>query len=584
MARAFLRTAPALLLMLTMILFPLLGCDGGKSPDDVAMTFNGTPITLGYFEMKWAKLAESDADFRPTPENIDSLRAEVQKIILNKEIIVAQAFKENYVEDEVYQTAKANHRDQKLIEFLRDKHINSRVPEFDEEAIKGHYQYVGITIETRHVDVDREETARELVAKIRSGEMTFHEAVLGHSTNQDRHSGGSLGTVAFGNNIKSVEDVLFHLEEGAMSDPIRTPYGWSFFIADKVTKNPPGEYGAVRSSIINRLKMRAMREFGAAHSERVMDKYGFKFDYDVAEIILELMPDDLTPSQMQSARATTVEKPILKFNEEQLKMALYELEGELYTLKAFSDEYDRLHALARPQKGNRLQGIYNWAHRNVINKLMPREARLENLDDEPLFQLTMKEFEEQACIGVVRRMLVDQPIVLSDDQIRTWYDDNPSYYTLKPQVRVIQMANIDEEQIQQAYERLLAGEDFHAVADKHSVVPEHQMLTQPFHPDSTLDPNNGAIAGIQRLENVGDFTRPFTSQGYWGLAKLHEKVPGRLMDFEEAREKASADLREITSNARLDSLLSVWRDGNEIEIFDKVINKAEVGVVGFLQP
>ena len=109
---------------------------------------------------------------------------------------------------------------------------------------------------------------RTIVFSPEGEEITFHEAALTHSTNPDRASGGSMGTVAFGNNIKAVEDELFNLEEGVVSDPIKTPYGWSFFIVDKIIENEPGEYGAVRASIINRLKMRAMRQLGAEHSKR----------------------------------------------------------------------------------------------------------------------------------------------------------------------------------------------------------------------------------------------------------------------------------------------------------------------------
>ena len=582
MARAFLRTAPALLLMLGTMLFSIAGCGNGSDPQAVVASFDGSPITLGYMEAKWAKLAESDGKFIPTPESIDSLRTAVLDVILKKEIIVAQAFKEKFVEDEVYQKAKKSQRDQKLIELLRDKNINSRVPEFSEEEVKDHYKYVGLSVEARHVDVDLEKQAKELVAKIRSGEMGFHEAALAYSTNPDRVSGGAMGNIGFGNNIKSVEDVLFNSEEGVVTDPIKTPYGWSFFIVDKINHSEPGEYGAVRASIVNRLKMRAMRELGAEHTKRVMDKYGFSFNWETAQVVLDKMPDDLTPSQMQDARSTTTEKPILKFSQEELRLPLYELEGKPYTLAEFSDEYDRLHPYARPQKGNRLQGIFNWANREVVNILMPREAQVDGLDREPLFMLAMKEFEEQACIGVVRRVLVDQPIVLSDTEVREWYDANPLFYTLKPQVRVYQMANTDEEQIQKAYERLLAGEDFHYVAREHSVVPEHQMLTQPFHPDSVADPGNLAIASIQRLENVGDFTPPFENQGYWGIAQLNEKIDGRLMDFEEAYEKATKDLREITSNARLDSLLGLWRQDHDIVIHDKVLKHAKMGELKFL--
>lgn len=573
MALATLRAFCALGLLLTVT---LAGC-GSKKPDDVVASVNEVPITVGYLEAKWAKLASTDADFKPTATNKDSLQQAVLDILINKELMVDKAKKEKFVEDAVYKEAYENQLNYRLIELLKNKQVVDKMPEFTEDDFLAHYKYVGLTVNARHIDMDTEDEAKQVVAALRKGEISFADAVLKHSTAQDRDRGGDLGPVKFGSNIKPVEDALFNMKEGEITDPIGTPYGWSIFIVDAVKDTKAEEYASVRESIKHRLEMRALRELGGKHAEDVLKKYGFKFNWDAAEVILRNMGDDLTPSQAAQARATTEEKPLLKFTPEELTMKLYELEGQPYTLAQFSDEYDRLHPFARPQKGNRLQGIYNYVQKEVVGITMPKEARAIGLDQDPELILAMKEFEEQSCIGAVRRVFVDRDLQVTEADVRKFYDENPRYYTLKPQVRCKQIITSEEAKIQDAWRRLQAGETFDAVGSDISIVFNRQWITDWFTPDSLANEGNEAIRLIGRLKEPGQITAPFYYQGYWGIMQLFETRPEQLMDFAEARPRVEQDVREMTASARLDSLLVVWRDEATIDVNKRVLGKTEMG-------
>ncbi len=576
MAKAYPRAACALGigLLLTGL---LVGCGGGKSNEDIVATVNDATITLGYFEAKWGKLADGDSQFEPTPANIDSLRSAVLDILIKKELMVDRAKKENYIDDPVYLEAYENQKNYRLIELLKNKQVVDLIPTFSEDELLEHYQYVGLAVTARHIDIDMEDEAKAVVAMIRGGEITFGDAVTKYSTHQDRQAGGHLGVVQFGNNIKPVEETLFAMEVGDVSDPVKTPYGWSIFIVDDFKRNKQDEYASVRESIKNRLETRAMREIGGEHAERVLKKYGFKFDWDVAELILPHMPDDMTPSQASQARSRTEEKPLLKFTPEELEKVLYELNGEQMTLQMFSDEYDRLHPFARPQKAARLQGIYNYVHKEAVGVVMPMEAISIGLEKDPELVLGLKEFEEQACIGAVRKVLVSQAITLTEEELLAFYEENPLYYTLKPRVRCKQIINSEEEKIREAWNRLEKGEEVDAIGSDLSIVFNRQWVTDWFMPDSIAAPENDAIRHIARLVELGDYTQPFYYQGYWGIMHLFESEAARLMEFEEARDRVDKDLRARREGERLDMLLDEWRQDVEIEINEKVLAKTEKG-------
>ncbi|MBM4116377.1 hypothetical protein FJ251_01350 [bacterium] len=573
MAMATLRAACALGLLLTV----LLGGCGGKKPDSVVATVNGVPITVGYLEAKWAKLAATNKSFVPTATNKDSLQTAVLDVIINKELMVDKAKQEKMVEDAVYKEAYENQLNYRLIELLKNKEVVDKLPEFTEDDLLAHYKYVGLTVNARHIDMDTEEAAKKVVGELRKGEISFADAVAKYSTAQDKDRGGDLGQVKFGSNIKPVEDALFNMKEGEITDPIATPYGWSIFIVDKSKETKADEYASVRESIKHRLEMRALRELGGKHAENVLKKYGFKFHWDTAEAILARMPEDMTPEQASQSRTTTAEKPILKFAPDELGMKLYELEGKTYTLKEFSDEYDRLHPFARPQKGNRLQGIYNYVQKEVVGIVMPKEARSIGLDQDPDLIVAMKEFEEQSCIGAVRRVFIERDLSLDSTEVRKFYTDNPRYYTLKPQLRCKQLITQDEAKIQEAQRRLQAGESFDAVGKDISIVFTRQWITDWFTPDSIANPENEAIRQIARLKAPGEMTPPFNYQGYWGIMQIFETRGERLMPFEEARGRVEQDAREVKASAKLDSLLVVWRGEADVEINKRLLTKAEKG-------
>jgi hypothetical protein len=104
-----------------------------------------------------------------------------------------------------------------------------------------------------------------------------------------------------------------------------------------------------------------------------------------------------------------------------------------------------------------------------------------------------------------------------------------------------------------------------------------QWLSDKFTPDSTLAPDNIAIKLVARLQNIGDYTEPFNMQGYWGIMQLVERFPDRLMSWDEAKDKALKDFKEIRQNARLDSLLGSWRQGAQIVINERTLRKVEKG-------
>ena len=82
-------------------------------------------------------------------------------------------------------------------------------------------------VQVSHIMVGTEELANEVYADINSGAETFEDAAATWSTDTATNTnGGQLGWVTDGQLPDEMNDVIFGMEPGTISEPIQTPFGW----------------------------------------------------------------------------------------------------------------------------------------------------------------------------------------------------------------------------------------------------------------------------------------------------------------------------------------------------------------------
>lgn len=81
-------------------------------------------------------------------------------------------------------------------------------------------------VRASHILVDNEEHANQLKLQLERDEATFEELAKEHSDCPSREKGGDLGFFGRGKMAKPFEKKAFELEEGVVSDPVKTQFGW----------------------------------------------------------------------------------------------------------------------------------------------------------------------------------------------------------------------------------------------------------------------------------------------------------------------------------------------------------------------
>jgi parvulin-like peptidyl-prolyl isomerase len=98
-------------------------------------------------------------------------------------------------------------------------------------------------IRIRHILVEKEEEAKELLRELKEGH-DFSEVSVEKSLCPSKKLGGDLGMVSTGTLSKPLENVAFTLKIDEFSEPVKTEYGWHIMqriSPDLVIKLPPVE-------------------------------------------------------------------------------------------------------------------------------------------------------------------------------------------------------------------------------------------------------------------------------------------------------------------------------------------------------
>jgi peptidyl-prolyl cis-trans isomerase C len=101
----------------------------------------------------------------------------------------------------------------------------------------------------RHILVDDEETANEVIKLLDSG-SDFSELAKEKSTGPSGPSGGELGWFGADQMVKPFSDATASLEKGAYTKtPVQTQFGWHVIILDDVRESSPPPFDDVKDRI-----------------------------------------------------------------------------------------------------------------------------------------------------------------------------------------------------------------------------------------------------------------------------------------------------------------------------------------------
>jgi peptidyl-prolyl cis-trans isomerase C len=229
--------------------------------ESVVAVVNGEKISKDVWDL-WVKMrtrGTSPEDLTPEQltENLDGL---IQVYVAGQ-----QARKEGLASGEdgarielMQQTAMADMLSRKFLEGDEPTTEEKRA-EYDKQVA----QLPKLEYRARHILVDNEAKARELIASLDSG-ARFETLAEQNSSDSSAQEGGDLGWFAASRMVKPFADAVETLEKGAYTkEPIQSQFGWHVIkLEDTRPLNPPAfeEVEAQLGPLVQQTKFQAYLE------------------------------------------------------------------------------------------------------------------------------------------------------------------------------------------------------------------------------------------------------------------------------------------------------------------------------------
>jgi peptidyl-prolyl cis-trans isomerase C len=151
---------------------------------------------------------------------------------------------------------------------LYDESVKSNKPETEVRA--------------RHILVETEDKAKEILAKLKAG-GDFAALAKTESKDPGSADGGDLGYFTEDQMVPEFAAAAFKLEKGALSDPVKTQFGWHIIKSEDKRDKPVPAFDQVKDQIQTYLARRAQAELVAKAREGAkVERVGQKTDTPAA--------------------------------------------------------------------------------------------------------------------------------------------------------------------------------------------------------------------------------------------------------------------------------------------------------------
>lgn len=134
-----------------------------------------------------------------------------------------------------------------------------------EKEIKSHYEAwaenYGPDYRTRHILVMSESEAREIRLRIKNSDDFAREAKLHSLDTAHAKNGGDIGWLNSANMAPAYLDAVRSMKKGAISQPVKTFYGWHIIQLVDSRKGVAPELKDVRQLMIQQLAKKAMDDY-----------------------------------------------------------------------------------------------------------------------------------------------------------------------------------------------------------------------------------------------------------------------------------------------------------------------------------
>ena len=243
--------------LLTASTFCAIFMNSAMAQENIAVgSVNGNPLYLNEVMQLTEQLPE---EYRRQP--LESYYPNLVAEVINTHLAAKAAIADNLQNNELVKDAIRIATDRILAEAYFATEMRQIVTEDEIKAAYDRFvadQDSREEISARHILVDDEQAARDLIEKLKDG-ADFAELAKEFSTGPSGPKGGDLGYFGRGQMVPDFETAAFDLEIGTFSaDPVQTQFGWHVIKLDDKRTSPAPTLDEMRQQIGTSLSQQAL--------------------------------------------------------------------------------------------------------------------------------------------------------------------------------------------------------------------------------------------------------------------------------------------------------------------------------------
>lgn len=165
-------------------------------------------------------------------------------------------------------------------------------------------------IDARHILVESEDKAKEVLGKVEKGEDFAKLAEAYSSDPGSKANGGKLGYFSKGQMVKEFEEAAFALKKGEVSKPVQSKFGWHIIKVDDRREKALPTYEEVKDQIVDGMVQQKGQQVATELREKA------EIDYVDAEIREEVRQETAIAAARKKLQEEQLEEQIKKMEQE----------------------------------------------------------------------------------------------------------------------------------------------------------------------------------------------------------------------------------------------------------------------------
>jgi parvulin-like peptidyl-prolyl isomerase len=542
-----------------------------KQDSPIVAKVNGEQILLSELEYSLNFFPQ----YAPSKRGADVVKAHLS-LLIEKKLFSQEGRRHGFHKSEhVQKVINWVERDE-MLKALYAEEIRGKVSITEEEIQQRHVKGLE-SVKVRHLFVPTKEQAMELKRQLQNGAefedlaaQTFSDPVL-------RKNGGDLGFLTFDQMDPVFAEVAFSLENGQISNPVRTKWGYHIIRVDERRKMVFADQSTLEE-MRTKIERDILREKEKQRGSEFVGNYMRPLNVQMINSSFGTLGAELQKVVIGATQQVSNYQPILGGKEIQLlsnginsyyDLPLITFEGGEWTIEDFMEKLKTLPVTKRPRMENPIQFRQDIG-RLVRDEFMYEEAKKRGYDKLPQVKAEVKKWQDDFTFSEYWQTARDT-IRVKAIEVQEYFSKHQGRYVMPETVHIQEILVSTLEEVNEILKKLNAGTDFGKLASEHSLRSWAAKKNGDLGWVKSGDYGNSSTKGFE-IEN-GEIGGPFqVPEGFVIIKRLGYRA-ARPMNLKEAEPFAFENARTQKQREYYSKLKQQLLKETEIEINEELIQQ-----------